>query len=160
MKKYLKWRNTWSLGIDAIDLHHQQIAVMFNNIVEIYLDSTKQAAETDQQSCLMHRLLVEFNEKVRKHFCDEEELMQQANYPGRIEHAREHLMLLAELKHYLKNIEDELDLINLNTLKSLKAWFISHIMNSDKKFAEHLHMQSNNTQYNMCHIPEKQRNAV
>ena len=150
MKNFIEWQNTWSLGIDEIDQHHQQLAVIFNKIVEIFLNKNTDQIDSEQRSHLMHEMLMLFNEKVREHFHSEEELMHNVNYPGRTEHAREHLMLLAELKHYIKDIEEELDNLNMSSLNSLKAWFISHITLSDRKLANYLHQQNEtNMQYNV-----------
>ena len=161
MKHYIEWRNTWSLGIDAIDQHHQELAVIFNNIVEIYLNNNNEQVDSEQRSHLMHEMLMTFNLKVREHFQSEEELMLETNYPGRTEHAREHLMLLAELNCYTRDIEKELDSINMGTLNSLKAWFISHITDSDKKLAEYIHLQDkDNIQCDISDMPTSQRNSL
>ena len=141
MKKFFEWRNEWSLGIEIIDRQHRQLAEMFNKIVELYLNNGGQT-DSEQRSNQLHEQLNIFYEKVREHFNDEEGLMLKANYPGHTEHARDHLMLRAELKQYIRHIEQELDHINIGTLDSLKVWFISHIISSDKEFADFLKVHS------------------
>lgn len=141
MNNFFEWRNEWSLGIEIIDQQHRQLAVMLNIIVELYLDNGGQT-DSEQRSNQLHEQLKKFYEKVREHFNDEEDLMLKANYSGRTEHARDHLMLLAELKHYIRHIEEELDIINIGTLDSLKIWFITHIIGSDKEFADFLQVHS------------------
>ena len=138
MKKFFEWRDEWSLGVEIIDRQHRQLAVMLNKIAELYLND---GGRTDpgQRSSQLHEQLETFHEKVREHFNDEEDLMRKANYPGHTEHARDHLMLLAELKHYIRDIEGGLDDINIGTLDSLKIWFFTHITGSDKEFADFLH---------------------
>ena len=137
MKQFIEWRNNWSLGNDIIDQHHHQLAIIFNNIVEIYLNNDM-VIDSEQQSWLLHELLNIFSERVREHFNEEDELMRNVNYPERTDHVREHLMLQAELRHYLKHIEEQVENINLGSLNSLKGWFISHITSSDKKLANYL----------------------
>ena len=141
MKKFFEWRNEWSLGIEIIDRQHRQLAVMLNKIVELYLNNGGQT-DPEQRSNQLHEQLKIFYEKVREHFNDEEDLMLKANYPGHTEHARDHLMLLAELKQYIRHIEEGLDNINIGTLDSLKIWFNSHIIGSDKEFADFLQVHS------------------
>ena len=141
MKKFLEWQHDWSLGIEIIDRQHRQLAVMFNKIAELYLNNGGQT-DSEQRSNQLHEQLKIFYEKVREHFNDEEDLMLKANYPGHTEHAREHLMLRAELKQYIRHIEEGLDHINIGTLNSLKVWFISHIISSDKEFADFLQVHS------------------
>jgi len=141
MKNFFEWRNDWSLGIEIIDRQHRQLAVMLNKIAELYLNDSGQT-DSEQRSNQLHEQLNIFFEKVREHFNDEEDLMIKANYPGHTEHARDHLMLRAELKHYIRHIEEEPDHINIGALNSLKAWFISHIISSDKEFADFLQEHS------------------
>ena len=64
--------------------------------------------------------------------------MLKVNYPAHSEHARNHLMLLAELKHYTRDIEEGLDNINVAALRLLRTWFISHIISDDMKFTDFL----------------------
>lgn len=137
MKKFFEWRNEWTLGIEIIDRQHRQLAVMFNKIVELYLGNGGQT-DSEQRSNQLHEQLNIFYEKVREHFNDEENLMLKANYPDHTKHARDHLMLRAELKRYIRHIEEELDHIDIGTMNSLKTWFIYHIISSDKEFADFL----------------------
>jgi hemerythrin len=141
MKEFFEWQNEWSLGVEIIDRQHRQLAVMLNKIVELYLNNGGQT-DSEQRSNQLHEQLKIFYEKVREHFNNEEDLMLKTNYPGHTEHARDHLMLLAELTHYIRHIEEGLSNINIGTLGSLKIWFISHIINSDKKFADFLQVHS------------------
>lgn len=141
MKKFFEWRNEWSLGIEIIDRQHRQLAVIFNKIAELYLNNGGQT-DSGQRSNQLHEQLNIFYEKVSEHFNDEEDLMLKANYPGHTEHARDHLMLSAELKQYIRHIEEGLENINIDILNSLKVWFISHIITADKEFADFLHVHS------------------
>ena len=161
MKNYIEWKNTWFLGVDVIDQHHQQLAHIFNNIVGLYTNNNDEQVDPEQRPYLMQEMLTTFNVKVREHFQSEEELMLETNYPGRTEHAREHLMLLAELNCYTRDIEKELDSINMGTLNSLKAWFISHITDSDKKLADYIHLQDKaNIQCDISDMPTSERNSL
>ncbi|MCK4951777.1 MAG: hemerythrin family protein [Gammaproteobacteria bacterium] len=141
MKEFFEWRNEWSTGIEIIDRQHRQLAVMLNKIHGLYLNNGGQI-DSGQRSNQLHKQLKIFYEKVREHFNDEEDLMLKANYPGYTEHVRDHLMLLAELKHYIRHIDEELDNINIGTMNSLKTWFIAHIIGSDKEFADFLQVHS------------------
>lgn len=141
MKQFFEWRNEWSLGIEIIDRQHRQLAAMLNKIAELYLNNGGHT-DSGQRSSQLHDQLETFHEKVREHFNDEEQLMLEANYPGHTEHARDHLMLLAELKNYIRDIEEGLDNINIGTLDLLKTWFFTHITGSDKEFADFLQAHS------------------
>ncbi len=141
MKEFFEWQNEWSLGVEIIDRQHRQLAVMLNKIVALYLNNGGQTDSEQRSNQLLEQLKI-FYEKVREHFNNEEDLMLKTNYPGHTEHARDHLMLLAELTHYIRHIEEGLNNINIGTLGTLKTWFISHIISSDKKFADFLQVHS------------------
>ncbi|MEA1889388.1 MAG: hemerythrin family protein [Pseudomonadota bacterium] len=141
MKKFFEWRNEWSLGIEIIDRQHRQLAVILNKIVELSFNNGGQS-DSEQRSNQLHDQLNILYEKISEHFNDEEDLMLKVNYPGYAEHAHDHLMLRVELKQYISHIEEELDHIDIGTLNSLKTWFVSHIISSDKEFADFLQVHS------------------
>jgi hemerythrin-like metal-binding protein len=76
----------------------------------------------------------------RRHFKAEEALMQEKGYPRLAEHRREHLMLLAELREYLREIETESKQFTLATLTALKHWQIDHVIYSDRLFVDFLEL--------------------
>jgi len=137
MNKNVNWKYTCALEHEIIDGQHREHAVMFNKIVELSLTNGDQT-DLQQRSKQLHELLNKFCAKTKEHFSVEEELMLKVNYPAHSEHARAHLMLMAELKRYIRHVEKGLDNIDISSLNSLKSWFISHISDSDKKFDKFL----------------------
>ena len=141
MKKFVEWQNKWYLGHEIIDRQHRHLAEIFNSLCELNFNIDGQT-DSAQRSNQLHEQLNIFYEKTKEHFKFEDDLMLKENYPDHTEHARNHLMLLAELKQYLRHIEQELDHINTGTLDSLKAWFISHIISDDKKLVDFLQLHA------------------
>lgn len=137
MKEFLEWRKEWSLGVEIIDSQHRQLATILNEIAELSLNVDESIA-LEIHSNKLHELLSLLHKKISEHFNDEEGLMIESDYPCRTEHIREHSMLRAELKQYIRDIEEGEDRINMETLGALKIWFIAHIMSSDKEFANFL----------------------
>jgi len=123
-----------------MDRQHRQIAEILNNLAETYLgeEGDSEAASREAQC---HTYLQALYSRSREHFSDEETLMLEADYPDLPAHAHEHRMLLAELMFFIRDIEEGRDQLNLGALKSLKTWFISHVLSSDKEFAEFLQAQ-------------------
>ena len=149
MKKFIEWQNEWSLGHAIMDRQHRHLAEIFNRVCELYFNIDGQT-DSKQRSNQLHEQLNIFYEKTKEHFNFENDLMLKENYPGHTEHARNHLMLLAELKHYTRHVEVGLDNINIDTLRSLKSWFISHIISDDKKFADFLQLHSQD-EFSLAH---------
>jgi hemerythrin len=59
-------------------------------------------------------------------------------YPELTEHHREHIMLLAELQEFIREIEEGTRQFDLDTLTSLKHWLINHVIDSDLAFARYI----------------------
>ena len=141
MKQFFTWRDDWSLGVDLMDKQHRQLALLLNRMADHCLNPSD-AMDPEVRLQQLHELMNLLYEKSRQHFDDEEVLMLEAGYSEHANHAREHRMLLAELKNYIREIEEERDDINMGVLMSLKHWFISHIIKSDKEFAAFLSSQT------------------
>lgn len=134
MKPFLRWRDDWLLGVDSLDNQHLAMAAHLNRIFTA-LEGGFGGSHLSRRG---HALLLEFVGMTREHFQDEEALMQSSDYPGLIEHHREHLMLTAELHELIRQIEEGYRRFTLDTLTSLKYWQIDHVLGSDRDFADHL----------------------
>ena len=65
--------------------------------------------------------------------------MLKAGYPGYKAHAREHAMLLAELKStFAAKLRQGCCNIEPGIMKALRSWFIVHVVRSDREFADHV----------------------
>ncbi len=131
MKVFLEWLDDWSLGMEEIDRQHQHLADLLNRIATA-MDVENGSA--DKADSLVVRLL----EETRQHFNDEEAIMRNHQYPELIEHHREHIMLLAELQEFIREIEEGVRRFDYETLVSLKHWLINHVIDSDMAFARYL----------------------
>lgn len=73
----------------------------------------------------------------KKHFTHEESFMESIAYPELAEHKTKHRIIILSMNKFLKNItkmnpaEIEKELANF-----IKIWFISHIINEDKKISK------------------------
>ena len=65
--------------------------------------------------------------------------MAQAGFPGLVEHRREHRLLLAELKEFVRAIRAGHEALDICHLRALKDWFVGHVVLADREFAEFLH---------------------
>ena len=76
----------------------------------------------------------------KRHFLEEEKLMDKYNYPRSAEHKNEHNKVLAELKFF---IDKSYSLFGINILKSyylekLPYWFDYHLASMDSDLAAYL----------------------
>lgn len=140
MAAFITWSDERRLGIDTLDNQHRLLADCINRLV----DECRQAENDSPENKLKHeevlaRLIDELYATTKNHFNHEEALMRKENYPSYATHAREHLMLLAELKATVGNgLKVDCASLNQDILNSLKSWLIAHVSHSDRDFADFL----------------------
>ena len=103
MKPFLFWREDWLLGLQNLDEQHLELADAFNDLHQSIIHDIEgnECSNIGQVS----RQLSDLADQARRHFQSEEALMQAHDYPGLAEHNREHVLLMAELKAYIREIE-------------------------------------------------------
>lgn len=83
--------------------------------------------------------LRELEKLTEEHFRDEEAIMENAAYPDLVDHRREHVLLLAELKEFVREIRDGEETLQACHLVALKNWFVGHIVTTDMEFSRYFH---------------------
>lgn len=142
----LQFNGSSLLNIPEIDRQHKQIADIINQLIKALqphhntppntsdnFSAEKHGSDSDKQDIRHH--LEDLIKSTEEHFLYEERLMSKIGYPGHVEHKREHLLLLAELKSFIRDILDGSDQLDLKSINSLKNWFLIHIQSSDIEFA-------------------------
>jgi hemerythrin-like metal-binding protein len=133
MRNLFDWKESWNIGVGWMDDAHLQLA---HGLAGLFQQYTEEGASlppermADYCDCLL--------EQAKVHFRDEEEWMEFLNYPGLRSHLREHSMLLAELKYYIKEIKCGGNGISLEVLMALKGWLVTHVTESDREFVHFL----------------------
>lgn len=140
MKVFIKWRDEWLLGIENLDEQHKMIAGCLNRFVDEYRCKARAGAGNDKEwREKLINLAKELYTRTKEHFRDEETVMRREGYPGLAFHAREHAMLLAELKStFSAQLNPECCTMNEETLEALKSWFVAHLSRSDREFYNYL----------------------
>ena len=131
---FLVWLDEWNLGIPEIDEQHLQLAERLNRIV-FSLDGPDTPSQPNEETM---PLVIELLDETKQHFQDEEEIMRGHDYPELVEHRRDHIMLLAELREFIRDVEEGRHTFGLDSMISLKHWLINHIVDSDLAFARYL----------------------
>ncbi len=134
MNNFLEWLDDWNLGIQEIDQQHLALADQLNRVADTLRDAGDSAATGEVTLPLVARLL----DETRQHFRDEESIMREHDFPELVEHHREHVMLLAELQEFIRDIEEGRRHFDLDSLTALKHWLINHVIDGDMAFARYL----------------------
>ncbi len=122
--KDIEWDDSLLIGNDLIDLQHKRLIGLIGAIPEesspgdeLALDEAIVYAET--------------------HFADEEELLEQVEYPAASEHAKMHEKMTAILESYKRDYDD--GKTDLSAFKQfMYRWIKEHIMHEDKKIGVYL----------------------
>jgi len=122
----LGWRDTYSLGIEQVDLQHRYFLDLINRIDRRLRDRTG-VVEREP-------LLAELEAYARFHFISEENLMAEYGFPGLTGHRVLHSDLLGHL-----NNEEKLYELGMagpdHLLDWLHDWFVTHTQGADREFA-------------------------
>ncbi len=131
----IHWKDKYKLDIEIIDLQHQYFAGLINRL-------SQQLKQTDNLQ-YQAAMISELNAYARFHFISEENLMQQAGYPGLQQHKKLHHDLTDQLsvresRLELHHGEAEAESI----IDFLRDWFLRHTVEEDRKFADYFHGQN------------------
>ena len=125
MKKIV-WKDEFSVGVEALDLQHQQIIKIINSLI----DKPRILFRFQNVSSA----LVELTNYVSEHFLLEERLLQENGYPDLLEHSKRHTAysnritdLCRESLHRKNEVPHEL-------LEFLSGWWTNHILHEDMKY--------------------------
>lgn len=115
------------LNFATMDALHKEFIDIYNSIEENSIESYKN---------VMFKLI----EQTRRHFCEEEALMLDSNYPRQKEHMDEHNKVLAEMEYFLNVSHSR---FGQNMLKSyiknkLPYWFDYHVISMDSDLSSYL----------------------
>jgi len=126
-----KWEEKHSVGIQSIDLQHQELFKLLNKL----LDALKRgvAAEVSNQ------LIFELERYAIMHFQKEEFFFQRFNYPGAEEHIKEHKLFIEKIQTLKADIKSGKVAVSLELLTFLRNWIEHHIVIVDKKYADCFH---------------------
>lgn len=135
MVDFLVWQERWNTDIPDIDKLHIAMANQLNKIVEVL----NQSAKGQEQAHELDSLLSDFYKLTREHFSSEESQMRQLRYPDYAAHHKEHRMLLAELAQLIREVKRGQSMLDIETLRALKQWFVVHLAGADKDYAKYYH---------------------
>ena len=125
MKKFEEDKH--SLNYEKMDFLHKEFLDIYNSVNLMSKDSINQKA-------------TELLEHSKKHFAEEEKLMDRYDYPRSKEHKEEHNKVLSELRFF---IDKSHTIFGMSILKSyyvekLPYWFDYHLLSMDSDLAAYL----------------------
>lgn len=115
-------------------LNHEEIDSYHKDFIDIY-----NSLEDESQEAYKN-VMIKILEQTKLHFCHEEDLMKEYNYPRLKEHSDEHKKVLYEMQYFINGANT---MIGKKILKSyfkegLPSWFDSHLLSMDSDLSSFL----------------------
>jgi hemerythrin len=120
----MEWTDDLSVGVPAMDLHHQKLVALINQL--------HTAMRAGQGRAALGPALDELAKYVQYHFSAEEKLMQQHHCAGLPEQQAAHAKLVATVSELRQKLAAGQQGLGVEVLTMLKDWLVTHIQRKDK----------------------------
>jgi len=129
-KRYVEWKDEYSVGIDSIDQQHKKLLNLINQLQTAVDYKTGEEFEREA--------LDELVDYTKTHFSYEEGLLEQNNFPGYEPHKAQHVEMINKVEEVLAEYDKDPDTAMSNAVEYLQNWLIKHINGTDKQYSSFL----------------------
>lgn len=120
------WDNSFSVNVSEIDLQHQKLFELINNLY----DGMKKGTGNE----ILPKIIEELFQYVEKHFSTEEKYFERFGYPETENHKLEHYNFLKKVSDFKKGYDAGEIGLTIDIITFLQDWLVKHIKGSDKKY--------------------------
>jgi len=115
------------LNFEEMDNLHQEFVSVYNSLEDESPQSYK-------------NVIMKLFEQSKKHFCQEETLMDKFNYPRAREHKDEHNKVLAEMEYFISKSNSQMGQMLTKSYykEKLPSWFDLHLISMDSDLSAFL----------------------
>lgn len=124
----MEWYDSYAIGIEAIDKQHQELVLMVSR-----LQASLTTAKINQETGNAIKFLVDYT---KKHFTDEEKLMQKIDFAELENHRKQHRKLIREITDILLGLKKGKSVDVYELIDFLTDWLLNHIKYEDKKIGK------------------------
>ena len=128
----VEWDDRYSVGIPFIDDQHKELLNQTNALYVECLNG-KDAAQAHFEGAILSAV-----DYVKFHFSAEEKMLERVDFPEIAEHKREHEAFVKKVLEEVKNFETGKQFVPNNFVRFLKAWILTHIAVSDKRYSAYI----------------------
>jgi hemerythrin len=128
----IQWRDSFSIGVDAIDNQHKELLLRFDRLLN--------ACQAGQGVEELKKLQTFLEEYVHTHFNDEEALQRHNHYPDYENHRAEHIYFINQINKLKSETQEEGISAHhvVETNNMLLKWLLNHIAQVDTKLGAFL----------------------
>ena len=124
------WDEKLATGIELIDSQHKELIELTNKLY--------QACLTGNEGAVFKEAMGRMVNYVRFHFGAEQELLQRIHYPAYPDHKKQHDTLVKDILDSCKAASEGKNFVANNFVRTLKDWIFSHIMITDRMYANYV----------------------
>jgi hemerythrin len=126
----ITWSEQLEIGIKSIDDQHRYLIDIIN---ELHL-----AVEFNKGHEAILPIIDRLHDYAETHFKEEEALLEQHHFPGKLDHIQEHDAFIARL-HELKNTYESCsETLTINVRNFILGWLFNHIRMNDMEYKHFL----------------------
>jgi len=129
-KRFVKWKDSYSVGIESIDNDHKKLLGMINQL--------QTASHYETHEGMVEEILNELVSYTKYHFTREEEMMREFNYPEYEVHKKQHEAMITQVSHFIDEYKNHENHTINDVIQYLKTWLINHINGCDKEYSPYL----------------------
>ncbi len=123
---FINWEEKYSVGIPSIDLQHQKLIGLINQLYE--------AMREGKGKNILLETLQETIKYTNYHFTTEENLFQKFSYPEEAQHKLIHSKLKQQVDSLYLDVQSGKASLTLEVFNFLKEWVATHILQEDMKY--------------------------
>ncbi len=127
----ITWNDGMSMKIREIDVQHQKLIKLINDLND--------AMQLGQGQAALGKIVAELTNYTVMHFSMEEKLLEKHGYPDIAGHKHEHKKFINEVSAFKKGFDGGKIGLSVKVMGFLSTWLREHIMGTDKKYASFLH---------------------
>jgi hemerythrin len=125
---FIEWSQDFEIKVPVVDAEHKYLVQLVN---DLHAEFTNDNLDNNLIDIFTH--LASY---AKKHFANEESVMDKVTYPEIEEHKKEHRELLQTARKLSVQYLDGSKSITADTMNFLKTWVLSHIIESDYKIGK------------------------
>jgi hemerythrin len=129
--EYVKWSDSYSMGIKLIDDQHKGLLELVNDLLNHSTGDEKQERE------YFKAVIGQALDYVKVHFTTEEKYMRATRFPGYYEHKKIHDAFVLTVLDHVKDFEAGKRMVLINFSNFLKDWILGHVAITDVKYSEY-----------------------
>ena len=131
-KQIVVWEDRYATGIEMIDEQHKMLVVLTNELYEACLTGS------EAKEAMFKKAMGRMVDYVRKHFAEEQLLLERIKYPMFLEHKQEHETLVKNILEAAKEHDEGKIFTANNFVRTLRDWVFGHIGVTDRLYANYV----------------------